>query len=185
MRAATTSTRAGSTTTVRGGSSTTGPSTSSTTTTIPPDLETEIELAIVDGQRAAAPGLKVTKAVCPSTLKVLRSQAKAGTYQCTVTIEGVVAPYTVVISRADKARTGTYALSPAKAIIDVSKVIAGIREELEPNERATAKISCGKAKVIVAAPGAEIACTTTTGTLTMPVRYTVKDVDGTIALVTQ
>ena len=80
------------------------------------DVKSEVEARIVAAQRAAAPGLQVGPATCPKTLAVTRAQFPVGTFRCTVLIEGVVAPYQVVLSKGGGFKKGGTHLASAAAI---------------------------------------------------------------------
>ena len=76
--------------------------------------------------------------------------------------------------------TGRFALAPAKPIIDVSRIVALIRGQLQPTRAAT--VRCGTAKVRVVEVGASIACTITLGDAVQNVRAVVTDLKGTVVV---
>jgi hypothetical protein len=146
------------------------------------DLKKEIEAKIVQVQQSAAPKLKVGPATCPDKLAGSPKKVPIGTYTCTVLIEGVSAPYTVVVKDGGFLKSGVYSISPAKAIIDLTKVVGFVRDNLDPKEASIAKITCGKGVVVVLEPNATIVCSVTVAASTQKYTFVVKDVNGTIAL---
>jgi hypothetical protein len=147
-----------------------------------PDLKKEIEAKIVSVQQGAAPKLKVGPATCPAKLAGVQKKVPIGTYTCTVQIEGVSAPYTVVVSEGGFLKSGVYKISPARAIIDLTKVVGFVRDSLDEKEAAEAKIVCGKGVVAVQEPNSTIVCTVTVAGTPQNYTFVVKDVNGTIAL---
>ncbi len=147
-----------------------------------PDLKKEIEAKIVSVQQGAAPKLKVGPATCPAKLAGVQKKVPIGTYTCTVQIEGVSAPYTVVVSEGGFLKSGVYKISPARAIIDLTKVVGFVRDNLDEKEAAEAKIVCGKGVVAVQEPNSTIVCTVTVAGTPQNYTFVVKDVNGTIAL---
>ena len=149
------------------------------------DVKSEVEARIVTAQQTAAPGLRVGRATCPKTLAVSKAQFPVGTFRCTVIIEGVVAPYEVVLSKGGGFKKGgTYAIAPASAIIDVSKVIGFVRSQIDPKDLANATISCGKAKILVLSVGKTFDCAVLNVPALQKVTFIVKDNAGTIAIQT-
>ena len=146
------------------------------------DLKKEIEAKIVSVQQGAAPKLKVGPATCPAKLAGVQKKVPIGTYTCTVQIEGVSAPYTVVVSEGGFLKSGVYKISPARAIIDLTKVVGFVRGSLDEKEAADAKIVCGKGVVAVQEPNSTIVCTVTVAGTPQNYTFVVKDVNGTIAL---
>jgi hypothetical protein len=154
------------------------PASAATTT----DLKKEIEGKIVQVQQGAAPKLKVGPATCPASLGGVQKKVPIGTYSCTVVIEGVSAPYTVVVKEGGFLKGGVYSIAPAKAIIDLTKVVGFVRQSLDESEAESARIVCGKGVVLVTTPGSAIVCTVTVGARADSYTFVVKDVNGTIAL---
>lgn len=147
------------------------------------DLQTEIQNKIVSVQAEAAPGLKVEKARCPSTLAVSRAKLKVGTYECTVLIDGVEAPYTVTIEKGGFLKGGAYRLEAAKTILDLRTIAEFVREDLEPDVQATAKISCGAKRVALVKKGDTVTCKVTGGGAISSVSFKVLDKNGTVAII--
>ena len=146
------------------------------------DLKKEIEAKIVSVQQSAAPKLKVGPATCPAKLAGVQKRVPIGTYTCTVQIEGVSAPYTVVVSEGGFLKGGVYKIAPAKAIIDLTKVVGFVRASLDEKEAVDAKIVCGKGVVAILEPNSTIICTVTVGGSPQNYTFVVKDVNGTIAI---
>lgn len=152
------------------------------TTAATTDLKKEIEGKIVQVQKSAAPKLKVGAATCPAKLAGVQKRVPIGTYACTVQIEGVAAPYSVVVKEGGFLKGGVYSIAPSKAIIDLTKVVGFVRQSLDESEAASAKIVCGKGIVVVLAPNGTIVCTVTVAGSAQNYTFVVKDVNGTIAL---
>ena len=138
----------------------------------------DVERLLVSTQKRKSPNLKVGAATCPDQVRL----ANGSKFTCTVLIEGTRAPYAVTLRDVDAAKaTGRFALAPAKPIIDVSRIVALIRSQLQPTARA-ATVRCGAAKVRVVEVGADIACTITLGDAVQNVRAQVKDLKGTVVV---
>jgi hypothetical protein len=138
----------------------------------------DVERLLVSTQKRKSPNLKVGAATCPDQVRL----ANGTRFTCTVLIEGTSAPYAVTLRDVDAAKaTGRFALAPAKPIIDVSRIVAPIRRELQPTARA-ATVSCGTAKVRVVEIGASIACTITLGDAAQKVTAKVQDLKGTVVV---
>ncbi len=146
------------------------------------DLKADIEAKIASVQRDAAPGLKVGGVSCPTTLAGKKTKVPVGNYSCTITIEGVPAPYTVIVKEGGSLKGGVFQIAPAKAIIDVSKIVSFVKTSLDPADAASAKISCGAATVVVADPGAPIVCTLTRGKAVEKLEFEIRNVNGLVAL---
>jgi Domain of unknown function (DUF4333) len=138
----------------------------------------DVERLLVSTQKRKSPNLAVGAATCPDQVRL----ANGTRFTCTVLIEGTRAPYAVTLRDVDAAKaTGRFALAPAKPIIDVSRVVALIRSQLQPTARA-ATVRCGTAKVRVVEVGADIACTVTLGDAVQKVTAEVKDLKGTVVV---
>ncbi len=159
--------------------------------TAPVNVKADVEAKLTSLQQQASPTLKVGRATCPAAMAKVQVKAKAtaskpAVFRCTVPVEGVFAPYDVEIRDGGYLKGGSFLMSRAKAIIDVAKVVAGTVAQLDADDRAKAKVRCGKAKVVVAAIGDKLTCTVdygSSGVGTQTIAYEVKDLDGTIALV--
>lgn len=146
------------------------------------DLKADIEAKIASVQREAAPGLKVGGVSCPATLAGKKTKVPVGNYACTITIEGVPAPYTVIVKEGGSLKGGVFQISPSKAIIDISKIVAFVKTSLDPADAAGTKVSCGAAPVVVADPGAPIVCTLTRGKAIEKLEFEIRNVNGLVAL---
>lgn len=189
-------TTAGSTTAGSTVSKTTKPA-PTTTTEAAKDVKTDIERKIVAAQQSSAPDLNVGNATCPKALAVPTSKLPVGTFQCTVIVDGTVAPYEVILSNTGGfQKGGTYRIAPAKAIIDTAKIVAFVSASLDDADRASATIACGNKRVVVLDPGKTISCTivrrpvaaagasSTVNTTPQTLVFLVKDRDGKVALQT-
>jgi hypothetical protein len=138
----------------------------------------DVERLLVSTQKRRSPNLKVGSATCPDQVRL----ANGTMFTCTVQIEGTEPPYAVTLRDVDAAKaTGRFALAPAKPIIDVSRIVALIRGQLQPTARA-ATVRCGTARVRVVEVGASIACTITLGDAVQKVTAEVKDLKGTVVV---
>jgi hypothetical protein len=146
------------------------------------NLKADIEKRIVEVQRQAAPDLVVGAAVCPDTLSAKTSKIPIGTYSCVVTISGVKAPYNVIVKEGGFQNSGIFQVAPSKAIVSVGKIQSFIQTSLDPVEAEKAKISCGKAKVIVGDPGTLITCTLTVEADVQKLVFEIRNVNGLVAL---
>ena len=138
----------------------------------------ELEDRLVEEQKAKSPNLEVGEATCPEDVDV----ENGTTFQCSVVVEGVDAPYAITMSEVDEdAENAHFDIKPAKPIIDVSKVVAFLESQLTP-DRAGATVDCGNEAVIVAEVGGTIDCTVSDGAESEEVSVLVKDLQGTITL---
>jgi hypothetical protein len=148
------------------------------------DLKADIEAKIASVQREAAPGLKVGGVSCPATLAGKKTKVPVGNYSCTITLEGVPAPYTVIVKEGGSLKGGVFQISPSKAIIDIAKIVSFVKTSLDPADAAGTKVSCGAAPVVVADPGAPIVCTLTRGKAIEKLEFEIRNVNGLVALKT-
>ena len=149
-------------------------------TAAPADLRREIEVSLVETQRKAAPDLKVGKATCPAALAKPIAKIASGVHRCSVQVEGVNVPYDVTVRLGGLVKGGSFVLQNAKAVIDTKKLAAIAATVVD--DPATAKITCGKGRVVVAEPGATVSCTVVEGESTETLVFTVKDLRGVVSL---
>lgn len=134
----------------------------------------ELEAKLVEMQEEKSPNLSVEGADCPDEVDL----DEGSTFECTVTIEGVEAPYAVTLTEDNpEAETGSFHIEPAKAIIDVSIVVNFIQGRVD----AGAEVDCGSEKVIVTDVGGTFVCTISGAGETNEVEMIVKDIEGTVA----
>lgn len=145
------------------------------------DVRTDIEAKLVDTQKKAAPDLVVGKATCAASLAKPAGKVAVGVHRCTVVVEGVGVPYDVTVRTGGASKNGTYTMQNAKAVIDTKKLIAIAASVVDDPSKA--RISCGKARVVVAAPGSTLACTVVDGDTTQTLTFAVKDLRGVVSLV--
>jgi hypothetical protein len=153
------------------------------------NVKAEVETRLASLQQQASPALKVGKATCPAAMASVqivskKSASKPVVFRCTVLVEGVAAPYDVEVHDGGFQNGGAFLMARAKAILDISKVVAGTKAQLDEGDRETAGVSCGAAKVVIANVGDKINCTVSYGGEkgTETLIYEVRDLDGTIAL---
>ena len=118
-----------------------------------PDMA-ELEEKLVEEQEKKSPDLAVGEATCPEEVDVEETE----TFECTVEIEGVEAPYEVTLTKDPDGESGEFHFEAAKPIIDVSIVEDFIRSRLN-EQSAGAEVSCGDAAVLVTEVGATFDCT--------------------------
>ena len=136
----------------------------------------QVEILLKQRQTERNPRLAVQSASCPDGIA-----ARVGeSFECTVTVEGVQAPFTVTIAEVLGKRI-RYDLRARVAIVDVPHVVDFLRSRLEPQWR-SAQIDCGAAKVRLVEVGGAIDCTASNGTRTRAIKAVVEDRDGTITL---
>lgn len=152
------------------------------------NVKVDVEQKLARLQQQTSPNLKVGVATCPAAMAKIQIREKAEaskpvTFRCTIGVEGVTVPYDVEIRDGGFLKGGSFVMSRAKAIIDISKVVAGVIAQLDTADRSKAKVSCGPAKVVVASIGDPITCIVDYGAAgKQTLAYTVKDLDGTILL---
>jgi Domain of unknown function (DUF4333) len=138
-----------------------------------PDLA-ELEAKLVDLQKEKAPDLDVEGAECPEDVDL----DKGSRFECTVTIEGVEAPYSITLEEDDpEGDSGSFHIEPALAIIDVSIVVDFLKGRAEG-----ADVACGQEAVIVGDVGDTFDCTIDSGGQHQTVEMIIKDLDGTVAI---
>jgi hypothetical protein len=136
----------------------------------------EVERLLIATQKRASPDFDVRDASCPARVVV----TEGATFECTVVVEGVVAPYTITfkdVNGGDK--TGGYDLRPAKAILSVPKIVDFVKSSATDP---TARVDCGPQRVKVLDPGATFDCKLTDGAGDHTVTLRVDDVTGKVTL---
>ncbi|MDQ3914405.1 MAG: DUF4333 domain-containing protein [Actinomycetota bacterium] len=137
----------------------------------------EVEANLVAEQEEASPGLEVGGATCPEEVEV----EEGTTFECTVEIEGVDAPYTVTLTNVDEDEESVdFNSKPAKPIIDVSLVTEFVRSRLNEQSRG-ADVDCGDAAVLVTEVGSTIECTVSDERGSETAVLVVKNVEGDVA----
>jgi hypothetical protein len=160
-----------------GGCSDSSPQASGPSTTARQVDTREVEQLLVAAQKRASPDLNVGAASCPEQVPV----TDGASFQCTVLVEGVVAPYTVTLVNVNaQNRTGRFDLRPAKAIVLVPKVAEYVKSvATDP----TARVDCGTARVLILDTGATLDCQLTDSRGPHPVRVRVEDEHGRVSVV--
>jgi hypothetical protein len=138
-----------------------------------PDLS-EIEDKLVEEQKKVAPGLDVGAATCPDDVEV----EEGTTFECTVEVEGVEAPYDVTLNEID-GDTVNFDSKPAKPIINVDLIVDFLRGNLNAQSQG-AEIDCGDETVLVTEVGATIDCTVSDARGSETVSLVVKNLQGDI-----
>jgi len=139
----------------------------------------EVERLLVATQKNASPDLRVGNATCPPRVEV----AEGATFDCTVVVEGVEAPYRVTATGVDPVtRTAHFAVQPAKAILSTAKVVAFLASQLSGAPKGV-KVDCPGPPVRVFEPGATFDCRATDGRTTQVATLRVDDVQGKVTLV--
>ena len=139
----------------------------------PADVADQVQKA----QEGATPDLDVSDASCPDD----SDPKKGASIDCTVTIEGIEAPYTVTFTTVTDDNV-KFDIAPAQAIISTQKVIDYLVQEATDQGIEAAEADCGTDAIIVQDPDTTFVCTLSTGEETQDVTVRVKDLDGTVAL---
>lgn len=137
----------------------------------------EVESLLVTTQKRASPEFDVRDAACPARVVV----TEGATFQCTVVVEGVVAPYEIRLVDVDGGnKTGRYDIRPAKAILSIPKLVDALQRNTPG-----ARIDCGPERVKVLDVGATFGCQVTTPQgQQQPVTLRVDDVAGNVSQTT-
>ena len=139
----------------------------------PDDVATEVQKA----QEKATPDLDVSAASCPDD-----SEPEEGaSIECTVTIEGVDAPYTVTFTTVTDDDV-KFDIAPAQAIISTDKVVEYLVQQATDQGIEAPEADCGEELILVQDPDTTFTCTLYMGDETQDVTLRVKDLDGTVAL---
>ena len=136
----------------------------------------EVERLLIATQKRASPDFDVRDPSCPARVVV----SEGSTFQCTVVVEGVIAPYTITFKEVNGAKkTGGYDLRPAKAILSVPKIVDFVKSSAtDPG----ARVDCGPQRVKVLDPGATFDCKLTDAAGDHTVTLRVDDVAGKVTL---
>ena len=137
----------------------------------PKDVASEVQKA----QEKATPDLDVADATCPDD-----DPQEGSSIECTVSIDGVEAPYTVTFTTVDDNGV-KFDIAPAKAIVSVTKTVDAISAELEKAGYSGVDVNCGDASVVVQDPGTTFTCDLAQGGTTSQATVTIKDLDGNIS----
>lgn len=122
------------------------------------------------------PDARLGSVVCPKGVKL----TEGVTFECTADFEGAKLPITVTLSHVDTAAgTFDYELKPARALINIDKVVKEIESNL-PDELAHASVDCGTPRLRVLKVGRTFDCTISRGGKPLGVRVTVENVDGVV-----
>lgn len=132
---------------------------------------------VAKAQEDVTPDLEVSDATCPDDVDL-----EEGTeFECTISIEGVEAPYTVTIT--DVGDTSAhYDIDPARSIISVDKVVEFIQGEAAGQGLEGVTVECGDEAIIVQDPKTTFPCTLTTDGQTQDITMLIKDLDGTVSI---
>jgi hypothetical protein len=134
----------------------------------------ELESVLVATQRRSSPDLPVGPASCPAGVPA----TEAATLECTVSVDGVLVPYAVTIRQTDQPGGLRYDVRPAKAILQVSKVVEAIQRSASSP---TSTVECGPERVRVVDVGGTFDCSLTEGENTRTVRVRVETVEGNVS----
>jgi hypothetical protein len=126
-------------------------------------------------QEDATPDLDVSDSTCPDDADV----KKGASIECSVTIEGVKAPYAVTFTSVE-GDDAKFDIAPAQAIVSVEKTVAAIQDQVVAQGLTNVTIDCGDAAVIVQEPKTSFPCTLTHGDRTQDVTVEIEDLDGNV-----
>ncbi|HVL28066.1 MAG TPA: DUF4333 domain-containing protein [Acidimicrobiales bacterium] len=135
----------------------------------------EVESLLVSTQQRASPEFDVRDPSCPARIVV----EEGATFQCTVVVEGVVAPFNVTLRGVNEgSRTGQFDIRPAKAILSIPKLVDVLRARVPG-----ATVDCGPERVRVLDVGATFQCRVSGGS--QPEQTITLRVDDVLGNVTQ
>lgn len=133
----------------------------------------EVERSLEQSQRERLPDLRIGVASCPP--EVVARQGER--FQCTLPIEDVPFDFVVRVGEVVAGRA-RYEFRPTRAIVELSRVAAFVRSQLDPSWR-TATVDCGPLRVRALDVGGLLECQVTKGSSSLLVEAVVEDVDGT------
>jgi hypothetical protein len=135
-----------------------------------------VEEALVANQKQTSPDFHVDGATCPERVTL----GPGATFQCTVTVEGVAAPYNVTVSDANATKdVSRLTMQPAKAIVSVNKLVSIVKGvATDP----AADVDCGRARVLVVDAGSTLDCQVTDVRGQHTVMLRVEDVQGRVTV---
>ena len=137
----------------------------------------KVAAEVQSAQEKVTPDLDVTDPTCPDDVDV----KEGATFECTITIAGVEAPYTVTIS--DVGDTSAhFDIAPAKAIIYVDAAVGFLQDQADRAGSEGVTIECGDAAIIVQDPQTTFPCTLTNGGQVQDIALLIKDIDGTVSI---
>lgn len=139
----------------------------------PADVADQVQKA----QQDVTPDLDVADASCPDD----SDPEEGASIECTVTIEGVEAPYTVTFTTVTDDDV-KFDIEPAQAIISTEKVVDYLVQQATDQGLTDAEADCGEDAVIVQDPDTTFGCTLLFGDGSQDVTLRVKDLDGTVSL---
>ncbi|MBZ5736940.1 hypothetical protein [Nocardioides mangrovi] len=141
----------------------------------PDDLAAQVQAE----QEKVTPDLDVTDPTCED---VDGNPSEGDTIDCSVSIDGVEAPYVVTLTAADDDGL-KFHLEPAQAIVSTDKVESGLEDQFT-QQGFDVDVDCGGASVIVDDPGSVFLCTVAQDGVeqTKKVTVTIKDIDGNVGI---
>lgn len=133
---------------------------------------------VADAQREVSPDLEVENGTCPDEVDI---EEKGDTFECTVLIEGIEAPYTVTV---DAVTDDDVELlyEPAKAIVSTELAVQFLTEEAAAQGLEGAVAECGETLVVVQDPGTTFPCTLSIGADVQELEMMIDDLQGTISI---
>lgn len=136
----------------------------------------EVAKQVQKAQEDVTPDMDVTDPTCPDD-----DPEEGATIECTVTIEGVEAPYSVTFTEVtdDNAK---FDIEPAQAIISTDKVVDFLQGQLEDQGLGDLGVDCGDAAVLVQDPDTTFECTLGQGADAQVVTLRVTDLDGNVTV---
>ena len=137
----------------------------------------KVAAEVQKAQEKVTPDLEVADATCPED-----ADPEEGTVlDCSVTIDGVEAPYAVTITSIDDGKA-KFSLEPTKAIISAAAAVGFIEDQAEQQGLGDATAECGDAAVIVQDPQTTFPCTLTNGEQVQDITLLIEDLDGTVSI---
>lgn len=137
-----------------------------------------IEAKVTSVQRSASPGLQVGAARCE---RVTRAPVGASVLRCTVPVADATVPYRVDLTMSESG-TASFRVAATRVPIDTRVLVGFVRDVLEPEARAEARIDCGARRVVVVDPGDVVSCTARLAGERQRFRFTVTDLQGSVEM---
>lgn len=137
----------------------------------------DVAKQVQEAQEKATPDFEVTGATCPDD----SDPEEGATIDCSVTIEGVEAPYAVTFTEVTDDNV-KFDIAPAQAIIATDKVVTYLQEQATDQGLEDVTADCGDAAVLVQEPDTTFTCTLMQGDQTQDVTMRVQDLEGTVAI---
>lgn len=133
---------------------------------------------IVDAQQKVTPDLEVTDGSCPAD----EDLEEGATFECTISIAGVTAPYTTTVTSVE-GDSANFSFDPAQAIISTAGAVGLLTSQLTEQGITDGTADCGEAAVIVQDPQTTFPCTISySDGSVQDFELTINDIDGNVTV---